>query len=64
LNFPSSFWFLDNEPPDVHLLPVGVMHLARTQEEAEAFKNAWRIQMYVSYEVFSFKFVRWQLFCL
>uniref|UniRef100_A0A183BVX0 FAD-dependent oxidoreductase domain-containing protein 1 n=1 Tax=Globodera pallida TaxID=36090 RepID=A0A183BVX0_GLOPA len=35
----------DNEPPDINLLPVGVMHLARTAEEAETFRNAWKLQV-------------------
>uniref|UniRef100_A0A915LLA8 FAD dependent oxidoreductase domain-containing protein n=1 Tax=Meloidogyne javanica TaxID=6303 RepID=A0A915LLA8_MELJA len=43
-NFSSEFFrhagehlrILDNDPPDLHFLPVGVMHLARTQEEADA----------------------------
>ncbi|KAL3088790.1 hypothetical protein niasHT_023138 [Heterodera trifolii] len=36
---------LDNEPPDIHLLPCGVMHLARTEEDAEQFRNAWKLQV-------------------
>nr|CAD2133635.1 unnamed protein product [Meloidogyne enterolobii] len=52
-NFSAEFFrhagehlrILDNDPPDLHFLPVGVMHLARTQEEADAFKEAWKIQV-------------------
>lgn len=36
---------LDNDPPEINFLPVGVMHLARTDEKAEAFKRAWKIQV-------------------
>ncbi|KAF7639815.1 DAO domain-containing protein [Meloidogyne graminicola] len=37
--------FSDNNPPDINFLPVGVMHLARTEEEADAFKTAWKVQV-------------------
>ncbi|KAE9545976.1 hypothetical protein FO519_010811, partial [Halicephalobus sp. NKZ332] len=36
---------LDNDPPDIHLLPVGFMYLARNQEEADAMKENWKIQI-------------------
>lgn len=35
---------LDNDPPDIHFLPVGYMYLARTPEEAEQLKNNWKMQ--------------------
>lgn len=36
---------LDNDPPDVNLLPVGFLHLAKTQDEAKDLMSAWKVQM-------------------
>uniref|UniRef100_A0A7E4V1K9 FAD-dependent oxidoreductase domain-containing protein 1 n=1 Tax=Panagrellus redivivus TaxID=6233 RepID=A0A7E4V1K9_PANRE len=36
---------LDNDPPDINLLPVGFMYLARTPEEAETMRENWRTQI-------------------
>lgn len=34
----------DNDPPDIHFLPMGYMYLARTPEEAEIMKKNWKMQ--------------------
>lgn len=39
--------FLDNDPPDVHFLPMGFMYLARTPEEVERLKRNWEVQTFV-----------------
>uniref|UniRef100_A0A915Q506 FAD-dependent oxidoreductase domain-containing protein 1 n=1 Tax=Setaria digitata TaxID=48799 RepID=A0A915Q506_9BILA len=36
---------LDNDPPDVHFLPMGFMYLARTPEEVNRLKKNWKVQM-------------------
>ncbi|ETN85165.1 hypothetical protein RB195_021643 [Necator americanus] len=36
---------LDNTPPDINLLPNGFLYLARSEEEAEALKKNWRLQL-------------------
>uniref|UniRef100_A0AC34GIG4 FAD dependent oxidoreductase domain-containing protein n=2 Tax=Panagrolaimus sp. ES5 TaxID=591445 RepID=A0AC34GIG4_9BILA len=36
---------LDNDPPDINILPVGFMYLARNEEEAEIMKENWKIQL-------------------
>lgn len=37
---------LDNDPPDINLLPVGFLNLAATDEQAEHMREAWKMQMY------------------
>uniref|UniRef100_A0A915EPK4 FAD-dependent oxidoreductase domain-containing protein 1 n=1 Tax=Ditylenchus dipsaci TaxID=166011 RepID=A0A915EPK4_9BILA len=36
---------LDNDPPDINFLPVGFLHLARTQDEADRLKTNWKMQI-------------------
>ncbi|VDM44965.1 unnamed protein product [Toxocara canis] len=36
---------LDNDPPDIHFLPMGYMHLACTPEDAERMRNNWKLQV-------------------
>ncbi|TKR81396.1 hypothetical protein L596_015270 [Steinernema carpocapsae] len=35
---------LDNDPPDINVLPLGFMHLAKTEEEVEKLRNSWKLQ--------------------
>lgn len=42
----TDLLFLDNDPPDINLLPVGFLHLARDAKEAEHLKSSWKIQVY------------------
>lgn len=37
---------LDNDPPDIHFLPMGYMHLACTPEDADRLRENWKLQMY------------------
>lgn len=37
--------FLDNDPPDINLLPVGFMYLARNDTEADTMRENWKTQM-------------------
>ncbi|VDN08296.1 unnamed protein product [Thelazia callipaeda] len=36
---------LDNDPPDIHFLPMGFMYLACTPEEVDRLKRNWKIQI-------------------
>ncbi|MCP9264937.1 FAD-dependent oxidoreductase domain-containing protein 1 [Dirofilaria immitis] len=35
---------LDNDPPDIHFLPMGFMYLARTPEEVDRLERNWKVQ--------------------
>ncbi|KAI6181893.1 putative fad oxidoreductase [Aphelenchoides besseyi] len=35
----------DNDPPDCNFFPVGFMHMARTSEDAEKLRDAWKMQI-------------------
>ncbi|KAI6222507.1 putative fad oxidoreductase [Aphelenchoides besseyi] len=35
----------DNDPPDCNFFPVGFMHMARTTEDAEKLREAWKMQI-------------------
>lgn len=36
---------LDNDPPDINILPMGFMHLATTNEQADQLQSSWKMQM-------------------
>jgi FAD-dependent oxidoreductase domain-containing protein 1 len=36
---------LDNDPPDINILPVGFMYLARNDQEADTMKENWKTQL-------------------
>ncbi|KAK0404837.1 hypothetical protein QR680_017657 [Steinernema hermaphroditum] len=36
---------LDNDPPDINVLPLGFMHLARNDREAEKLRESWKLQI-------------------
>ncbi|VDN22133.1 unnamed protein product [Gongylonema pulchrum] len=37
-------FFADNDPPDVHFLPMSFMYLACTPEDVERLKRNWKVQ--------------------
>uniref|UniRef100_A0A914W269 FAD-dependent oxidoreductase domain-containing protein 1 n=1 Tax=Plectus sambesii TaxID=2011161 RepID=A0A914W269_9BILA len=43
-NAGEHLQILDNDPPDVNVLPMGYLFLASTEEGAETMKKNWRMQ--------------------
>uniref|UniRef100_A0A914E6B7 FAD-dependent oxidoreductase domain-containing protein 1 n=1 Tax=Acrobeloides nanus TaxID=290746 RepID=A0A914E6B7_9BILA len=35
----------DNDPPDINILPMGFMHLATTNEQADQLQSSWKMQI-------------------
>ncbi|VDN44896.1 unnamed protein product [Gongylonema pulchrum] len=47
----GTFW-KDNDPPDVHFLPMSFMYLACTPEDVERLKRNWKVQTLVAINFF------------
>lgn len=45
LTYVIKLPFADSDPPDIDLLPVNFLHLAKDEKDAADLKEAWRMMV-------------------